>query len=113
MRPDSVSRDRRARDLALLKLLEYHTPRLRHSPVALAYVRPALGALEYGADDDIAEEMAARAMQAGFFRLARNMSGIRLLVWHRLSRSGRRRVRRTSTFAREFVKTVDAWLRRR
>jgi hypothetical protein len=113
MRPGSVSNDRLARDLALLKLLEYHAPRLRHSPVALAYVRPALTALEYGADDGIAEELAARAMQAGFFRLARNMPGIRLLVWQRLSRSGRRRVRRAKTGAREFVKMVDARLLRR
>lgn len=111
LRPGSVTRDRLARDTAMLKLLDYHAAKLRHSPAAYAYVGPALAALKYGADDNIAEEMAARALKAGRPRLMRSIAGIQLLLWLQLPRSRRRTVRTLQSRARETVKRINAFAR--
>jgi glycosyltransferase involved in cell wall biosynthesis len=111
LRPGSVTRDRLARDVAMLKLLDYHAAKLRHSPPAYAYLRPALAALKYGADDDIAEQMAGHAREAGVLRLARSAPGVQLLFWHTLPRSGRRAVRTLQSRSREAVKSVNRRLR--
>jgi glycosyltransferase involved in cell wall biosynthesis len=111
LRPGSVTRDRLARDVAMLKLLEYHAAKLRHSRPADAYLLPALSAFKYGADDDIAERMTARAREAGVLRLARSMPGVRLLFWHTLPRPGRRAVRALQSGSREAVKSVNRRLR--
>lgn len=111
LRPGSVTRDRLARDVAMLKLLDYHAAKLKHSRPPYAYVRPALTALKYGADDDIAEQMAARAREAGVLRLACSVPGIQLLFWHTLPRSGRRAVRSLQSGSREVVKSVNRRIR--
>jgi glycosyltransferase involved in cell wall biosynthesis len=111
LRPGSVTRDRLARDIAMLKLIDYHASRLRHSRAACAYLLPALSALKYGADDDIAEEMASRAREAGLVSLARSVQGIQLLVWHTLPRPGRRAVRTMQSRSRDAVKRMNALLR--
>lgn len=112
LRPGSVTRDRLARDLALLRLLDHYAARLRHSPPYLAYVRPAVTALKYGADDDVAEEMAQRARAAGITPLTRNTPGIRLLCWYTLPRAGRRFVRSVQADTREVVKHTSTLLLR-
>jgi hypothetical protein len=113
LRPGSVTKDRLARDVALLKLLDRHASRLRHSHAGQAYVRPAVTALKYGSNEDIAEQLAARAREAGIFRLVRNSSGVRLLFWYSLPRSGRQAVRKFQSDTREAIKSVDNRLRRR
>jgi glycosyltransferase involved in cell wall biosynthesis len=112
LRPGSVTRDRLARDTALLKLLADNASRLRHSHAGEAYVRPAVTALKYGSDEAIAEQLAARAREAGIFRLVRSTSGVRLLLWYSLPRSGRQTVRKFQSSTREAVKSIDNRLRR-
>jgi GT2 family glycosyltransferase len=111
LRPGSVTRDKSTGDLAILALLESHAPRLRRIPPSLAYVRPAMSALKYGADDGVAEKMAQRAREAGLGKLARSASGWRLLFWSGLSPAGRRRVRSVQHSAREAVKSANLRIR--
>ena len=111
LRPGSVTRDRLARDIAMLKLIDYHATRLRHSQAASAYLLPALSALKYGADDDIAEEMASRAREAGLVSLASSVRGIQLLMWHTLPRPRRQAVRTMQSRSRDAVKEMNARLR--
>jgi glycosyltransferase involved in cell wall biosynthesis len=110
LRPGSVTKDRLARDVALLKLLDHHASRLKRSHPGCAYVRPALSALKYGSDDDIAEQMALRARQVGIMGLVRSASGVKLLIWCSLPRSGRRIVRRIQSNSREAIKKANTWL---
>jgi hypothetical protein len=111
LRPGSVTRDRLARDMSVEQLLESQTPRLQHSRAELAYVRPAVAALKYGANDDIAERLAAKARSAGINELMRSVAGLQLLFWYTLPRSGRRTVRATQYYTREAVKTANLRLR--
>lgn len=112
LRQGSVTRDRLARDLALLRVLDHYAARLRHSPPYLAYVRPAVTALKYGADDDVAEQMAQQARAAGITPLTRSTPGIRLLCWYALPRAGRRFVRSVQSDTRELVKYASGLLLR-
>jgi GT2 family glycosyltransferase len=111
LRPGSVTRDKSTGDLAILGLLESHAPRLRRMPPGLAYVRPAMTALKWGADDGVAEKMARRAREAGLGRLARSSYGWRLLFWSGLSPAGRRRVRSIQHSTREAVKSANLRIR--
>lgn len=113
LRPGSVTRDRLARDIALLKLLDYYASKLRHSQAGHAYVLPALSALKYGSDDNIAEQMASRAREAGIIRLALSRCGIRLLAWYSLPRSGRQVVRLIQSRSRESIKKMVVLLRQK
>lgn len=110
LRPGSVTKDRLARDVALLKLLDHHAAKLRHSQPGHAYIRPALSALKYGADDGIAEQMAARAHEVGLLRLATSSCGIQLLAWHSLPAPGRRFVRTIQANSRAVIKKAFALL---
>ena len=111
LRPGSVTRDRRARDTAMLRLLGSQAAMLRYSPAGLAYVRPAAAALKYGADDDIADQLAMKARTAGIARLVRSVAGLELLIWHTLPRPGRRAARGFQSALREAVKRVNRRLR--
>jgi glycosyltransferase involved in cell wall biosynthesis len=111
LRPGSVTRDRLARDMALLQLLDYHAANLQHSRSAQAYVLPALSALKYGSDDGIAEQMAARARELGTISLARSAPGLQLLFWHTLPRPARQAVRSFQSSSREVIKRANTWLR--
>jgi glycosyltransferase involved in cell wall biosynthesis len=111
LRPGSVTRNRRARDTAMLQLLGWQAAKLRHSPAGLAYVRPAAAALKYGADDDIADQLAMKARTAGTARLVRTVAGLELLAWHTLPRPGRRAARGFQSFMREAVKSANRRLR--
>lgn len=111
LRPGSVTKDRLARDMAMLRLLDYHASHLQHSHASRAYVLPALSALKYGSDDDIAEQLAARARELGTANLARSPQGLRLLFWHTLSRSGRQAVRSLQSSSREIIKKTNTLLR--
>lgn len=111
LRPGSVTRNRRARDTAMLQLLGWQAAKLRYSPAGLAYVRPAAAALKYGADDDIADQLAMKARTAGTARLARSVAGLQLLAWHTLPRPGRRAARGFQSRMREAVKSANRRLR--
>jgi glycosyltransferase involved in cell wall biosynthesis len=111
LRPGSVSKNRLARDIAVLKLLNYHASKLRHSEAWRAYVGPALTALKYGSDDDIAEQMASRAREDGILNLARSVTGIKLLIWHTLPRPSRQVVRMMQSSSRDAIKRVNTCLR--
>jgi glycosyltransferase involved in cell wall biosynthesis len=111
LRPGSVTRDRAGGEAALLDFLEAQTPKLQRLPAGLAYVRPAVGALKYGGNDELAERWAARAREAGIGHLLRSSWGLRLLFWHSLPRSGRRAVRSAQSHTRNAVKSADLRLR--
>lgn len=111
LRPGSVTRNRLARDTAMLQLLEEQSAKLRYTVPGLVFVRPALWALKYGADDDLAEEMARRARTAGITRLVRSASGMKLLYWYTLPRSGRQFVRSVQAGMREAIKKTSTLLR--
>lgn len=111
LRPGSVTRDRLARDLALLRLLDYHASNLQHSDAGQAYVLPALTALKYGSDDGIAEQMASRARELGTINLVRSFHGLQLLFWHTLPRPARQVVRSFQSSSREVIKWANTRLR--
>jgi glycosyltransferase involved in cell wall biosynthesis len=111
LRPGSVTRERAGGEAALLDLLEVQTPKLQRLPPGLAYVRPAVAALKYGGNDDLAERWAVRAREAGTSHLIRSAWGLRLLFWHSLPRSGRRAMRSVQSHARNAVKSANLHLR--
>jgi len=111
LRPGSVTRDRAGGEAALLDFLEAQTPKLQRLPAGLAYVRPAVGALKYGGNEELAERWAAQARSAGIGHLLRSTWGLRLLFWHSLPRSGRRAVRSAQSHTRNAVKSADLRLR--
>lgn len=111
LRPGSVTRDRRARDTSMLQLLDKQAANLRHSPRGLAYVRPAVWALKYGADEDIADQMAMKARMEGIGTLVRRVPGWRLLFWHTMPRRGRRAMRSFQSKIRDTVKSANHILR--
>ena len=111
LRPGSVTRDRAGGEAALLDFLEAQTPKLQRLPAGLAYVRPAVGALKYGGNEELAERWAAQARAAGIGHLLRSTWGLRLLFWHSLPRSGRRAVRSAQSHTRNAVKSADLRLR--
>lgn len=111
LRPGQVTKDRSGSDLAILKLLSEQTPKLQRFPRGLAYIRPAVMALKYGADNDITEELAANARTAGLSRLARTGWGRRFLFWDALSPSMREVVRAGQRSAREAVKSANRRIR--
>jgi hypothetical protein len=111
LRADSRSRDRRDVQAALYDMLESQTAKLRRLPAGLAYVRPAVTALKYGGNDDLAEYWAGRARSVGSGQLARTVPGIRLLFWDVLPRPARRAVRSVQYSTRELLKDVNLRLR--
>lgn len=111
LRPGSVTRNRLARDMALLRLLNYHASNLQHSHAGQAYVLPALTALKYGSDDGIAEQMASRAREVGTINLVRSVHGLQLLFWHTLPRPARQVVRSFQAGSREAIKRANTRLR--
>lgn len=111
LRPGSMTREKGGGVTGIRDLLEAEVPQLQRLPPGLAYVRPAVAALKYGGNDEIAEQMAARARQAGAGRLLRSTWGLRLLFWHSLSPSGRRTVRSVQSGARNAVKNANLRLR--
>ena len=70
LRPGSVTRDRSTSQTALNDLLDSCAPKLQRLPAGLAYVRPAVAALKYGGDEDLAEMWAAKARTAGIAQAA-------------------------------------------
>jgi len=112
LRPGSVTRDRASSSRALNDLLASHTPRLRRLPAGLAYVRPAMVALKYGGDKDLAEEWALKARSVGISRLMRDTSGLRLLFWYTLPPVGREAIRSLQGGTRELLKSANRRLRR-
>lgn len=111
LRPASVTRDRSGSVLAIDNLLAAQTPKLRRLPPGLAYLRPAVTALKYGADEELAERWAARAREVGLSRLVRSDWGLRLLFWDSLSPSRRQAVRSVQSSAREAVKSANLRVR--
>jgi glycosyltransferase involved in cell wall biosynthesis len=111
LRPGSVTGDRLARDETLFRLLGCQASKLRHSHSGLAYLRPAVSALKYGANDDIADRMAEKARSTGVATLIRSPAGMRLLFWHTLPRSGRKVVRIFQSSIREAVKRANRRVR--
>ncbi len=111
LRPGSVTRDRDGSAVAIDSLLAAQTPRLRRLPRGLAYLRPAVTALKYGADEDLAQRWAAHAREVGRARLVRSSWGLRLLFWDGLSPSGRQAVRSLQSSAREAVKSANLRVR--
>jgi glycosyltransferase involved in cell wall biosynthesis len=111
LRPGSVTRNRLARDEALLQLLGREASKLRHSHKGLAYLRPAVSALKYGASDDIADQMAEKARSAGIAALVRSFAGLQLLFWYTLPRSGRKVLRNFQSSIREAVKSANRRVR--
>ena len=111
LRSDSMSRNRVDVEAALYDMLESQSAKLRRLPAGLAYVRPAVVAFKYGANDDLAEYWAGRARSVGSGQLARTVPGIRLLFWDVLPRPARRAVRSVQHSAREMLKDVNLWLR--
>ena len=113
LRPGSVTRDQAGTLAAIDGLLSAQAPKLRRLPRGLAYVRPAVMALKYGVDEELAERWAAEAREAGLSRLVRSSWGLRLLFWDGLSPSGRRAVRSLQSSAREAVKNANLRMRGR
>ena len=111
LRPGSVTRDRSASETAMHDLLESQTAKLHRSPAGLAYVRPAVAALKYSEDHDLAEDWAAKARSVGTLKLVRSTAGLRLLFWHTLPRPGRRVARSAQHFTREALKSANLRLR--
>jgi glycosyltransferase involved in cell wall biosynthesis len=111
LRPGSATRDRADIEKALDDILESQTAKLRRLPAGLAYVRPAVVAFKYGANDDLAEYWAAQAKSVNRGKLARTMPGIRLLFWDTLPRPARGTVRATQHSVREIIKGVSLRLR--
>jgi hypothetical protein len=107
LRPGQVTKDRSASDHAILRLLEAQTQHLRHSPVGMAYVCPAVMALRFGSDDDITNKLAMTARTAGLSHLARNNWGRQFLVWYSLPPTCRRMIRAAVDSAQEIVKTIN------
>jgi glycosyltransferase involved in cell wall biosynthesis len=107
LRPGQVTRDRSSSDQAILRFLAEQTPKLKRFPAGLAYVRPAVIALKHGADDDIAEKLAASARTVGAGELVRTGWGRRFLFWDTLPPAGRQLVRGAQSSAREAVKTAN------
>ena len=106
-----MTRDRAGSDAAILDLLEAQTPNLQRLPPAFAYVRPAVAAFKYGANDELAERWAGQARAAGTGHLLRSSWGLRLLFWHSLPRSGRRAMRSAQSHTRNAVKSANLRLR--
>jgi glycosyltransferase involved in cell wall biosynthesis len=111
LRAGSISRNRTARVNALQDLLAKNVPLLQRLPPALAYVGPALTALKYGNDSDVAAWWVREARSAGFPRLARSLTGVRFLFWSSLSASGQNLVRSAQRSSRDAVKRLDSLLR--
>lgn len=95
----------------MLQLLDKQAANLRHSPLGLAYVRPALWALKYGADEDIADKMAMKARMEGIGMLVGSVAGLRLLFWLTMPRRGRRATRSFQSKIRDAVKSTNHILR--
>jgi glycosyltransferase involved in cell wall biosynthesis len=111
LRPGQATKDRFRGDQAILQLLADQTPKLRRSAVGLAYVRPAFAALKYGADDEMAENLAKTARAAGIGQLARTAAGRRFLFWDTLPPSGRRLLRDAQRSTREAIKSANRRIR--
>jgi glycosyltransferase involved in cell wall biosynthesis len=111
LRSGSATRNRDDMETAIDELLESQTAKLRRLPAGLAYVRPAVIAFKYGANEDLAEHWAGKARTAGRVRLARTTPGIRLLFWDSLSRPARGTVRSAQSSAREAIKSASLLLR--
>jgi glycosyltransferase involved in cell wall biosynthesis len=111
LRPGQATKDRFRGDQAILQLLADQTPKLRRSAVGLAYVRPAFAALKYGADDEMAENLAKTARAAGIGQLARTTAGRRFLFWDTLPPSGRRLLRDAQRSTREAIKSANRRIR--
>jgi hypothetical protein len=111
LRPGSITRNRAGAEAAQLDFLEAQTPKLERLPAGLAYVRPAVAALKYGGNDDLAERWAVQAREAGTGHLLRSTWGLRLLFWHSLPRSGRRTMRSVQSHTRNAVKSANLRLR--
>jgi glycosyltransferase involved in cell wall biosynthesis len=111
LRPGQVTKDRSGSDYAILQLLAEQTPHLRHAPAGLAYVCPAIMALKFGNQDDLANKLALNARTAGISELARTNSGRQFLFWYALPPSGRKALRTISRSAREAIKTANLHIR--
>jgi glycosyltransferase involved in cell wall biosynthesis len=111
LRPGQITKDRSSSDQAILQFLAEQTPKLQRFPVGLAYIRPAVMALKHGADNEIAEKLAASARTAGLGELARTNWGRQLLFWDTLPPSGRQLVRGIQRSAREAVKSANRKIR--
>lgn len=112
LRPGQITKDRSASDQAILQLLMEQTPHLRHTPAGLAYVRPAVMALKYGAEGDITDKLSASARTAGLGELARTSWGPRFLFWYTLPPAGRELVRRLQRNTRQAIKSANLRIRR-
>lgn len=112
LRPGSTTRDQSGSLAAIDDLLAAQTPRLRRLPAGLAYVRPAVMALKYGVDEELAARWAAQARSAGLGHLLRSNWGLRLLFWDSLTPGGRQSVRSLQASARETVKNANRRVRR-
>ena len=112
LRPGSTTRDQSGSLAAIDDLLAAQTPRLRRLPPGLAYVHPAVMALKYGVDEDLAGRWTAQARAAGLGHLLRSNWGLRLLFWDTLPPAGRRSVRSLQSSAREAVKAANRRVRR-
>ncbi len=112
LRPGSLTRDRGRSEAALDALLAQWAPRMRRLPSGLAYVRPAIAALKYGDDPELAQRWAGQARSAGLPQLARTASGLRMLGWSALPGPRRAALRAAQGRAREAVKAAEPRLRR-
>lgn len=106
LRPGSVSRDHSARAAALDGILTTYSARLRRLSPALAYVRPALDALQYGYDDVLTRRWGAAARSVGVARLAHSGVGLRFLFWHSMPAPTRSCLRELNCAIREAVKSA-------
>lgn len=111
LRPGSLTRDRATSEAALGDLLESHVAKLCRLPAGVAYIRPAVAALKYGGNEDLAECWAAKARSVGTGHLVRSASGLRLLFWHTLPRPSRSAVRSAQRSTREILKSANLRLR--
>ena len=111
LRPGQVTKDRSGSDRAILHLLEEQTQHLRHSPVGLAYVYPAVMALKFGNDDDATTKLAMTARTAGIRQLVRTSWGRQFLLWYSLPPVARKMLRFVSRSAREVIKAANLRIR--
>lgn len=103
VRTGAVSRDHGKRFEALDEIIRKYGPSMKRAPLGMAYVRAAVFAYRSG-DDGRADVWALRARTAGWFRLARDGYGLRVLFWKSRSIHQRHAIRTVTNGVKSFAR---------